>query len=86
MAVKLERRTWPLFVLPPLFALCANAHVQFVYSVFLLGLFAAEPLVNRLFATQASPQPELPRRRWGLFIACLTATLIGPITATSTCR
>jgi hypothetical protein len=78
MAVKLERRTWPLFVLPPLFALCANAHVQFVYSVFLLGLFAAEPLVNRLFATQASPQPELPRRRWGLFIACLTATLIGP--------
>ena len=36
-----------LLFLPPLFALWANLHIQFVYGLFLLGLAAAEPLISR---------------------------------------
>ena len=37
-----------LLLLPPLFALWANSHIQFSYGLFMLGLATAEPMIDRL--------------------------------------
>lgn len=54
----------PLILLPPLFLLWANLHIQFVYGLFVLALLAAVRLV-RIFLpdhwlTQLQPSQDLP--------------------------
>ncbi len=39
--------TKTLWLLPPMFALWANWHIQFVYGLFVVGVFACEPLLDR---------------------------------------
>ena len=71
----------PLLLLPFLFALWANLHIQFIYGLFALVVFSIEPLIE-----QALKQPfsfnnvksAVNIRLWLIVIACFIATLITP--------
>ena len=41
-------RIRPLYWLPLVFVLWANIHIQFIYGLFVLGLFAAIALIQRM--------------------------------------
>ncbi len=73
-----------VWLLPVLFALGANLHIQFVNGLFLLGLACAAPIIDRLFrlrvpddsaATAATPAWW---RLVALTAACAAATLLNP--------
>jgi hypothetical protein len=70
-----RERNRPALLLPivPLFVLWANIHIQFVYGLALIGLFALEGLL---------PAPHAPRLRskwlWMLLAASSLATLLNP--------
>jgi len=70
-----------LLFLPPLFALWANVHIQFVYGLFVLGLATAEPMIDRLLRHPSieGDARTIPFSRL-LFItaACAVATLATP--------
>ena len=73
-----------LYVLPVIFVLWANLHIQFVYGLFLLGLLMGVHVVLRtLEATGHFPQmlarPTLPLLPLiGLFAVCLPSCCLGP--------
>ena len=75
------RRAW---VLPLLFVLWANLHIQFVYGLFLLGLGCAAPLVDRLLhrdGTTAGAARAGTADWWKLVAvtaACGAATFLTP--------
>lgn len=73
-----------LYWLPVIFLFWANSHIQFIYGLFVLGLFIACQLGSRWaeklnLPLAALDSPLLPTRPLLLvFGACLLATLIGP--------
>jgi hypothetical protein len=75
------RRVW---LLPTLFVLWANLHIQFVYGLFLLGLACAAPLADRLLGRDGTE--EGAARAWtadwwklvAVTAACAAATLLTP--------
>jgi hypothetical protein len=75
-------RTRILWLVPPIFALWANWHIQFVYGLFVLGVFACEPLLNSLFRYRP-PIPNLlpPAAAWLTLSAGALATLLNPYAA-----
>jgi len=75
----------PLYWLLPLFVLWANIHIQFVYGLFLVGLFVGTRLMQALFERLGWPWPEvdqemnlpvMPLAAVGL--GCIVATMINP--------
>jgi hypothetical protein len=71
----------PLLALPPLFALWANLHIQFIYGLAVLGLFLGEVFLAQLPSLSLYPRhrPNLSLGRVSLLLlACLVATLITP--------
>ena len=70
-----------LWLLPPMFVLWANVHIQFVYGLGLLGLALlatlVEPLVRRA-EIEVEPSPIPPLRLFVVLAACTAATLVGP--------
>ena len=77
-------RVQTLYWLPLIFLVWANLHIQFIYGLFLVGLFVAVSLAQRLasrlgIAPGFLLAPMLPA--WNLvvlFAACVLATLVGP--------
>jgi hypothetical protein len=73
-----------LYWLPLEFLLWANCHIQFVYGMFIVGLFAAVHLLEQLgarsgFSSEFVLPSRLPSRKVLLvFLACLVASCIGP--------
>lgn len=73
-----------LYWLPLLFLLWANLHIQFVYGLFVVGLFVAVNLAERLhgamrFVSESLLAPALPARPLALIFAlCALATVVGP--------
>ncbi len=73
-----------LYWLPPIFLLWSNLHIQFIYGIFVLGLFVAVNLLQRLAGSLGVAPgfllpPTLPARELTvIFAACLLATCIGP--------
>jgi hypothetical protein len=73
-----------LYWLPFVFLLWANCHIQFVYGIFVLGLFTGIHLLQQLAAhwglvPESLPPSTLPAGTLTLiFAACLFATCIGP--------
>jgi hypothetical protein len=73
-----------LYWLPGMFLVWANIHIQFIYGIFVLGLFVAAQLLPRLTDSlgvtptylRAASLPAKPLAM--LFVACLLATLISP--------
>ena len=73
-----------LYWLPLVFLMWANCHIQFVYGIFVVGLFAGVHLLQQL-GTRVGITPEwlspsrLPAGRLVLiFAACVIATCLGP--------
>ena len=65
-----------LLLLPPLFFIWANIHIQFVYGLVILGFACVEPFVLQYLAKH----PANPRR-WDLpklWLACVLATFVNP--------
>ncbi len=72
-----------LFLLPVLFLIWANLHIQFVYGLFILILLAATNLflsiLPKAFGLSSEPKQDLPLQQ--LLIVCgvsVLATLVGP--------
>ena len=78
------RRSWkllPALILPLVFVLWANLHIQFVYGLAILGFLALESFLNR-FARFGLPQSDNPAlsvtRSLLLLGSCFLATLVNP--------
>jgi hypothetical protein len=72
-----------LLLLPALFALWANFHIQFVYGLFVLGIATLEDPINRLLRHRGTVGDEetrpVPVRTMALITgACLVATMVNP--------
>ncbi len=73
-----------LYWLPLVFLIWANCHIQFVYGLFVVGLFMGVQWLQQLGAhfgvAPESVQPaSLPARKLALiFAACLLASCVGP--------
>ncbi len=68
-----------LWLLPPMFAFWANWHIQFVYGLFVLGVFAAEPLLNKLLRYEPVRENALPPASlWLALAGSALATLLNP--------
>src|SRR4029077_4302269 len=66
-------------LLPPMFLLWANWHIQFVYGLFVLGVFALEPLLNSLTGYVSQAKTSLPAKQTSLVLAASSlATLVNP--------
>jgi hypothetical protein len=76
------RRSAVVWLLPPLYAVWANVHIQFIYGLFVLGLACAAPLLDRALG-RAPDEAARPGSRggWGLVAlsaGCALATLLNP--------
>lgn len=79
------KRNRSLYWLPVLFVVWANCHIQFIYGLGLLGLFAlvttVEYLIGKRQFTGQTFLPEFglkPAVLWGIFVASVVATLLNP--------
>jgi len=82
ISVRHSRNYRALYFLPPLFALWANLHIQFVYGFVLLGIAACEDPIGRLMRRRI-PDRDVDRGLQPLvmalvIVACLIATLANP--------
>lgn len=70
-----ETDSWKrrFLLLPALFALWANLHIQFVHGLAILGAFAAEASWRRWRGSGTSPT-----KNWALLGVCTAATLVNP--------
>ncbi len=71
----------PLLLLPFLFALWANLHIQFIYGLFAFGVFLMEPLLEQALRRPFSLdniKSAFNTRLWLIAIACFAATLANP--------
>jgi hypothetical protein len=89
LAVREGRGGALFWLLPAVYALWANLHIQFIYGLFVLGLACAAPVLDHLLARRYPgggwPLGEAPpwrTRPWWrtvlLLAACLLATLANP--------
>jgi len=75
-----------LYWLPLVFIVWANCHIQFIYGLFVVGLFAGVQLLQQLgpnvgFALDFAIPSRLPVSKLVLiFAACVLATCLGPYT------
>jgi len=81
--VSAQRKSNPrlLWILPGLFLLWANIHIEFVTGLFLLGVICIEPLMDKVIEIAGgprSPVDAMQRQRWYVFGASLLATLVNP--------
>jgi hypothetical protein len=67
-----------LWLLPPMFAIWANWHIQFVYGLLLLSVFACEPLATRLLRNTTKDNIQPLKRVWLVLCTSLLATLVNP--------
>ena len=68
-----------LWLLPPMFTLWANWHIQFVYGLFVLGVFVCEPLLNALMRYTPQRTNSIPSgMAWLTLLASAFATLLNP--------
>ncbi len=70
-----------LWILPALFVLWANVHIEFVIGLFLLGVFCAEPLLDWVLGIARGVRLRLDdyhRQLWFVFFASCLATMVNP--------
>ena len=72
-----QTRRWrTLLWLPPIFALWANLHIQFIDGLLVLAIAAAEPLLARWIGW--GERRKNPGALWMTLAGCLAATLANP--------
>jgi hypothetical protein len=77
-ARKDPRRLW---MLPALFVLWANIHIEFITGLFVLGVFCLEPLLDRLLQTTPEGKSSVDlfqTKLWTIFAASSMAVLVNP--------
>jgi hypothetical protein len=69
-----------LWLLPLMMVVWVNWHIEFVYGLLLLGVFAVEPLVARTWPFQTGAPADLwpARQGWLALAATFLATLVNP--------
>jgi hypothetical protein len=67
-----------LWLLPPVFLLWVNFHIQFVYGLFVLSVFASEPLLNAAFGYKPPDTVTRSKELWPVVGASFAATLLNP--------
>jgi hypothetical protein len=76
------RDDWRIWLLPVVYVLWANVHVQWVYGLLLLALAWVAPLLSLVSKEQCECLPRPYSRGWyrlvWLFLLCLLATFINP--------
>jgi hypothetical protein len=79
LSVRRTGATKKLWLLPLLFIPWANIHVQFVYGLMLLGVFAAEPILTQI-VRRAPVQSAFAQTKyfWIALAACTVATFVNP--------
>jgi hypothetical protein len=77
LAWREEGKGRAVWLLPLVYVLWANIHIQFVYGLFLLGLACVAPPLDRALGGPA-PDPRVWRRLLALTGLCLLATLVNP--------
>jgi hypothetical protein len=70
-----SRRLW---LLPPMLLLWANWHIQFVYGLLILGVFALDSAVESLWRVELGSKNLGLRKLCGIFFTSLLATLVNP--------
>jgi hypothetical protein len=82
LAVRRGEGPKKLWLLPLIFVAWANIHIQFVYGLGLLGVFACEPIVMRVLglASEEDIREAFARAKyfWIALGGCLPATLANP--------
>jgi hypothetical protein len=79
--VRRTGRTAALLILPPLFILWANLHIQFLYGLIALGLFVLEAWLNfrwRRDGAERDCSPLPVGRLSGVALACVAAVFFTP--------
>lgn len=76
MQARRTGRSRALLWLPPLFALWANIHIQFINGLIVLGVAAAEPLLARWWKPCSHRLPT--RSLWIILAASVAATCLNP--------
>jgi hypothetical protein len=76
--------TKAVWLLPPMYAIWANIHIQFIYGLFVLALACAAPFIDRLFQSSkwGDNAATVGSRGWWKLAAltgvCFAATLLNP--------
>jgi hypothetical protein len=82
LAVRRGESPKRLWLLPLIFVAWANIHIQFVYGLGLLGVFACEPILMRALRLTSDEETRTAFARarylWAALGACLLATLVNP--------
>jgi hypothetical protein len=73
----LSGNTRKLWLLPLLFWLWAGIHIQFVYGLIVLALFAGERILNGAIRYKSQIAASPAKTSW-IFAACVVATLVTP--------
>jgi len=81
--VSAQRKRDPrwLWILPGMFVVWANIHVEFVTGLFMLGVFCLAPFLDKLVQTTREPRTALDafhRQLWFVCIASFLGTLVNP--------
>jgi hypothetical protein len=76
MHARREGKSRELLWLPPMFALWANLHIQFIDGLLVLGVAAVEPLLRRWWQSEGRGVPA--RNLWLTLGACAAAACLNP--------
>ncbi len=71
-------KTRQLWLIPPMLLLWANWHIQFVYGLLVLGVFAADVLLNSLSGKNLPAAQSSVRAYWAVLLASTLATFVNP--------
>src|SRR6201999_750781 len=82
LAVRRGESPKKLWLLPLIFVAWSNIHIQFVYGLGLLGVFACEPIVTRVLrlASEEETREAFTRAKyfWAALGGCVLATFVNP--------
>ncbi|MGH9581252.1 MAG: hypothetical protein ACRD2R_09665, partial [Terriglobales bacterium] len=78
LSVRRTGASGKLWLLPPMLVIWANWHVQFVYGLLLLGVFACEPLLARLWWPNSADDPWPMKQAWLALLVSFLATSLNP--------
>ncbi len=81
LSVRRTKNQRYLFILPVLFVAWSNLHIQFIYGLFVLGVFLIEPIIDACFKKPFSVKTiaaSFDRKSWLVLLLCFLATLINP--------
>jgi hypothetical protein len=76
--VREGRRSLTFWLLPAVFALWANLHIQFVYGLAVLGIACVATVMDQNLGLQSVQEDHSRRKLLFLTIACSLATLVNP--------